>query len=197
MAPLSIGDDQPRRPERPPAPAPLNARIPMVPLYVTSISMFQRWRNYFEVAAACNNLSQQETYEDFLDCLTEEVMWKIDAAGQRHRFYEAQHYSELLEMLQTILFPGADSEAKRAAFFEAKQREDESISDFMERIERLFSEAYPDTTYLAGMRYQDQMVVGFREPEDVQTATRHRQIRVNVERGNYHARRQEGILEFP
>ena len=78
-------------------------------------------------------------------------MRKIDAAGQRHRFYEAQHYSELLEMLQTILFPGADSEAKRAAFFEAKQREDESVSDFMERLRQLFYGAYPDTTSLNGM----------------------------------------------
>ena len=94
-------------------------------------------------------------------------MQKIDDAGQRHYFYEARHYSELLEMLLTILFPSADSEAKRAAFFEAKQKEDESVRDFMERLRQLFGDAYPDTTYLEGMRFQDRLVEGLVDPTDV------------------------------
>ena len=124
-------------------------------------------------------------------------MQKIDNAGQRHYFYGARHYSELLEMLQTILFPSTDSEAKRAAFFEARQREDESVSDFMERLRQLFCGAYPDTTSLNGMRFQGRLVEGLVDQTDVRQTTRHRQFRVDVERGNYHARGRENTLEFP
>ena len=187
MAPLSIDDDQPERPGHPRPSSPM----PTIPLVAFSPSIFMKWRNYFEVAIACNDLNQREAYEKLIEAVTEEVWKQIDDAGKRHYFQEVRPLVELLETLQTVLFPGADSEERRAAFLEARQREDESTRDFLARLRRLFNSAYHDAFYLEGVRFPDQIIKGLRNPDELEKAKELKESRLEVERESYRAQRRE------
>ena len=168
--------------------------MPTIPIVAHSLSIFEKWRNSFEVAIACNDLNTREAYEKLIEAVTDEVWKQIDDAGKRHYFQEVRPLVELLETLQTVLFPGADSEERRAAFLDAKQRENETTRDFLASLRRLFHGAYPGAFYLEGVRFVDQVIKGLRNPREVEQEKFNRQVILALERRNYRDQQQENAL---